>query len=93
MNEEKGPKGQVETDRREAVKLTVEIHPGNLESARALARDRCLQELEETLAELAHDLAEAWERPGSWEAERVYSWLNSHYPPEETLEEWRRQDG
>ena len=93
MRTEKSPQGQAETDRTAAVKLMVEIHPESLESARALARERCLQELEETLGELVHDLAETWDRPGSWEASRVTDWLESHYPPVETLEEWRRQDG
>jgi len=75
------------------MKITVEIHPLNLEPARALARERCVQELEETLAELVNDLAECYRRPGSWEASRVTDWLDSHYPPVETLEEWRREDG
>jgi len=95
MNEENGPKGQAETSGRKAsrIKLTVEIHPLNLEPARALARERCLQELEETLGELAHDLAECHRRPGSWEASRVTDWLESHYPPVETLRQWKNEGG
>ena len=95
MKEENGPQGQAETTGRKPspVKLVVEIHPLNLEPARALARERCLQKLEETLGELAAGMAEAWNRPGSWEAGRVTDWLESHYPPVETLREWRREDG
>lgn len=80
-------------DAAQPVKLAVEITDETLRDAGRLARERCLQSLGETLAELAHDMAEAFDRPGSWEAERVHAWLDSHYPSEETLLEMRKGGG
>ena len=49
--------------------------------AERMAQARTLGGLEELLAELVSDIVTAQERPGSWEAERVNAWVDSHYPP------------
>ena len=72
--------------------ITVSVPAEIFRDADKLARERCLQGLEETLAEFARDMSETWNRPGSWEACRVLEWMNSHYPPVETLEQWREHD-
>jgi len=72
--------------------VTVSVKAEIFRDADRLARERCLQSLEETLAEFAHDMAETWNRPGSWEACRVMEWMNSHYPPVEVLKEWREEE-
>ena len=60
---------------------TVKLHVSavDLRSAQRLARMRTLGSLEEMLAALVADVATAYERPGSWEAGRVWDWLDSHY--------------
>ena len=67
------------------MKLVLNIHPQVVEEAQRLTRRRCLQELAETLCELAFDLAQCETRPGSWEAEKVRDWIDSHYLPLEEL--------
>jgi hypothetical protein len=75
------------------MKIEIELHEETHREAERLSRSRCLQGLAATLGNLAADLAECHRRPGSWEASRVTDWLESHYPPVETLKEWRREDG
>ena len=48
-------------------------------AAQRLARMRTLGSLEEMLSALVADMATAHERPGSWEAGRVWDWLDCHY--------------
>lgn len=75
------------------MKIEIELHEETLRDAERLSRSRCLQGLAATLRDLAADLAECGNRPGSWEASRVTDWLESHYPDVETLKEWRRENG
>ena len=73
MNDQNHLKGQAKTGlpcgpeskkNNEPMKLVLEIHPQTLEDADRLTRRRCLQELAETLAELAFDMAQCETRPG-----------------------------
>jgi len=58
--------------------------------AARLARDYSRQDLEEVLAAFVGDLAEAAERPGCWEHERVTAWLASHpWPRQSEKDLWR----
>ena len=89
MNDPKRPKRQdeIEPSRApEAVKLVVEIDPGTRTDAERLIADHTRCTLEEVLAGLVRDMAEAWDRPGSWEAAAVCGWMSSHpwpWPPAE----------
>ena len=81
MNDPKRPKRQDEIEpsrAAEAVKLVVEIDPGKLTDAERLIADHARGTLEEVLAGLVRDMAEAWDRPGSWEAAAVCGWMSSH---------------
>ena len=95
MNDKNSPQGQDETNRREApaaaktpacVKLVVEIDPGKLTDAERLIADHARATLEEVLAGLVADMAEAWDRPGSWEAAAVCGWMSSHPWPRRSAE-------
>ncbi len=70
------------------ITLWVVVPCSTRRTAEKLAQERTLAGLEDLLAEFASDLATAAERPGSWEAERVHAWLDSHYPPPS----WLRQE-
>lgn len=48
-------------------------------AAEKLSQMRTLQGLEATLSDLVADMAVAHECPGSWEAGRIWDWLDSHY--------------
>ena len=69
------------------MKLVLNLHPQIVEEAQRLTRRRCLQGLAETLSELAFDIAQCETRPGSWEAEKVRDWIDSHYLPLEALQD------
>jgi hypothetical protein len=58
-------------------------------TAEKLAQERTLSGLEDVLAEFVSDLVTAVERPGSGEAERVFAWLDSHYPPPSWIQQER----
>lgn len=66
-----------------AVKLQVSAE--DWRAAEELARMRTLGTLEEMLGALVADMATAHERPGSWEAGRIWDWLDSHYEPPQFL--------
>jgi hypothetical protein len=63
------------------VTLRVKVTAADRKTAERLAKMRTLQGIEAMLGELVADIATAYERPGSWEAGRVWDWLDSHYPP------------
>lgn len=63
------------------VRVSAEIR----QNAERLAADNANGTLEEVLAGLVEDMAEAWERPGSWEAAAVAGWMSSH--------PWPRKEG
>jgi len=78
-----------ESDREDAarpVKLTLPLPVPTYAAAQRLTRRRCLQGLPQTLIDLASDMAECESRPGSWEAQHVDNWMESHYPPLEVLQ-------
>lgn len=60
------------------VRVSAEIR----RDAERLAADNANGTLEEVLAGLVEDMAEAWERPGSWEAAAVCGWMSSHPWPQ-----------
>jgi hypothetical protein len=70
------------------ITLWVVVPCSTRRTAEKLAQERTLAGLEDLLAEFASDVATAAERPGSWEAERVWAWIDSHYPPPS----WIRQE-
>lgn len=59
--------------------VTLRVSAADWRAAQRLARMRTLGSLEAMLGELVADLATAHEWPGSWEAGRVWDWLDSHY--------------
>jgi hypothetical protein len=59
--------------------VTLQVSAADWRAAQRLARMRTLGSLEEMLSALVADVATAHERPGSWEAGRVWDWLDSHY--------------
>ncbi len=61
--------------------LRVMVACADRRAAERMAQARTLGGLEDLLAELVSDIVTAQERPGSWEAERVNAWVDSHYPP------------
>lgn len=61
--------------------VVLRVSAADWKAAQALARMRTLGTLEEMLSALVADVATAYERPGSWEAGRVWDWLDSHYEP------------
>lgn len=69
---EKRPKGR-------AVTLRLKVAAADAQAAEKLARLRTLQGLEAMLGDLVADIATAYERPGSWEAGRIWEWLDSRY--------------
>ena len=71
------------------IKLWVVVPCATRRTAEKLAQERTLAGLEDLLAEFASDLATAAERPGSWEAERVHAWLDSHFPPPDWIKRER----
>lgn len=58
--------------------LRVKVSAETNRAAARIARDYSRRKLETVLAAFVGDLAVAAERPGSWEHERVTSWLSSH---------------
>jgi hypothetical protein len=66
-------------------KVILQVCAEDWQAAEALARMRTLGSLEEMLSALVADMATAHERPGSWEAGRVWDWLDSHYEPPQFL--------
>ena len=62
----------------ETVTLRVTVPVTTWHRAGQLARGSARRPLEIVLAALVNDLAVARVRPGSWESERVTSWLGSH---------------
>jgi hypothetical protein len=70
------------------ITLWVVVPCSERRTAEKLAQERTLSGLEDVLAEFVSDLVTAVERPGSWEADRVFVWLDSHYPPPS----WIRQE-
>jgi len=59
-------------------RMTLHVTVRAWEAAERLARDYSGQDLERVLAAFVGDLAEAAERPGCWERERLGAWLGSH---------------
>jgi hypothetical protein len=59
--------------------VTLQVSAKDWRAAQRLARMRTLGSLEEMLSALVADVATAYERPGSWEAGRVWDWLDSRY--------------
>lgn len=72
--------------------VTLRVSAADWQAAEKLARQRTLQGLEAMLGELVADLATAYERPGSWEAGRVWDWLDSHYDLPQFLRLERGED-
>ena len=58
--------------------LEVRVDARIRRDAERLAADEANGSLEEVLAGLVEDMAEAWERPESWEAAAVCGWMSSH---------------
>ena len=58
--------------------LEVRVDARIRRDAERLAADQANGNLEEVLAGLVEDMAEAWERPESWEASAVCGWMSSH---------------
>jgi hypothetical protein len=71
------------------ITLWVVVPCSTRRTAEKLAQARTLAGLEDLLAEFASDLATAAERPGSWEADRVHAWLDSHFPPPDWIKHER----
>ena len=65
-------------DQPRRVMLWVSVPTEAKQAATRIARDYARLDLEAVLAAFVGDLAVAAERPGSWEHERVTSWLASH---------------
>jgi hypothetical protein len=59
--------------------VKLQVSAADWRAAQRLARMRTLGSLEEMLSALVADMATAHERPGSWEAGRIWDWLDSHY--------------
>jgi hypothetical protein len=58
--------------------LRVVVDEDAAAAAAGLAREYAGESLGKVLAGLVCDMAQAAQRPGCWEAERVESWLGSH---------------
>jgi hypothetical protein len=67
------------------VELRLQVAAADRDAAEKLARLRTLQGLEAMLADLVADIATAYERPGSWEAGRIWDWLDCRYDPPQFL--------
>jgi hypothetical protein len=61
------------------ITLRVTMTAEDRDAAEKLARLRTLQGLEAMLGDLVADIATAYERPGSWEAGRIWDWLDCRY--------------
>jgi len=88
-NTRRDPKKQGRKDGRGSGEITVRVEARIRREAEKTALDHGAATLEEALAGLVEDMAEAWERPGSWEASAVCGWMSSHPWPQES----RRRSG
>ena len=77
-NTQRDPKKQGRKDGRESGEITLRVEARIRRDAERLAADEANGNLEEVLAGLVEDMAEAWERPESWEAAAVCGWMSSH---------------
>ncbi len=66
-----------------AVRLNV--FPRDWDLADEFAQARIQEPLERMLADLVADIATAAERPDSWEAQKLWAWLDSRYRPAHQL--------
>jgi hypothetical protein len=55
------------------------------EEAERLAEARAACSLEQLLSDLVADLATAQARPDSWEAQKIWAWLDARYRPAHLL--------
>ena len=68
------------------MKIEIELNEEIQRDAERLIADHARGTLEEVLAGLVADMAEAWDRPGSWEAAAVCGWMSSHPWPRRSAE-------
>ncbi len=68
------------------MKIEIELNEEIQRDAERLIADHARATLEEVLAGLVADMAEAWDRPGSWEAAAVCGWMSSHPWPRRSAE-------
>lgn len=75
------------------VELRLKVAAADRDAAEKLARLRTLQGLEAMLGDLVADIATAYERPGSWEAGRIWEWLDCRYDLPQFLRLEREEGG
>jgi hypothetical protein len=75
------------------IAVRVEMAAADRDAAEKLARMRTLQGLDALLADLVADIATAYERPGSWEAGRIWDWLDCRYDSPQFLRLERDEKG
>lgn len=73
--------------------MVLRVEAATLRAAERLIADHARGTLEEVLAGLVGDMAEAWERPGSWEARAVCGWLGSHPWPTPSVNDQDEEGG
>jgi hypothetical protein len=71
----------------------LKVAAADAQAAEKLAQLRTLQGLEAMLGDLVADIATAYERPGSWEAGRIWDWLDCRYDLPQFLRLERKEGG